>query len=242
MSRTDTDLLETMHALDARQEEQARTATALLEREVWAATLLIEASKPIWAYLGSPTLRFMPARATDYHLELGYYRHLAALSDRSPDEQLLLQAALPTWARVYTHRDRCQAGFSGALGQSYVTIPVREAVIEAGFSTILAQLEAAMLAQAREQRDRQERLQQVERMLGWEQDPEDEAVDRPLSLGTHLLLTLLKEGTHNWLALTTGFISLVVLVLCLPLGVPSVLIAVMAAGAGALLWRHCSAP
>jgi hypothetical protein len=64
------------HTLAHHQEEQARTAADLLERETWALTVILAMIGPIWASRANPTLRFAldrPAEPVPYHLELGRF-------------------------------------------------------------------------------------------------------------------------------------------------------------------------
>jgi hypothetical protein len=153
--------------------EQALTAADLLERETWALTAVLDRCAPIWQHLADPILRFLPERADQPRLELGTFSHLAALIAPSTDEQVLIAATTPRWARVSPALERQQAQQTGSLACSYVIISAAEAITMLGFGRILSQLTAAtrsagqaLATQAQNQRDRQAQLMQTERQLG----------------------------------------------------------------------------
>src|SRR5579875_2420031 len=53
------------------QEELTRAAADLQEREVWALTVLLGASEPIWPYVNPSTLAFsLPQSTAGVHLEV----------------------------------------------------------------------------------------------------------------------------------------------------------------------------
>ncbi|MGH2346361.1 MAG: hypothetical protein ACRDG4_14135 [Chloroflexota bacterium] len=239
-------------ALARYQDEQARTAADLLERETWALTRILAASAPIWKHLASPTLRFVPDcpdEPVPYHLELGHFSHLAALLAPSAAEQTLIAAQTPCWARVYPHQERLRAGQSGALACSYVPITEAEAVAMLGLGRILAQVEAAtgaageiVLAQARAQMERQERLLGVERMLGWEPDPVAAPVDQVPAARTRLVVSLLKPGSYVQVTLGSAFLGFVVVLICVLIGIAQAIIWLVAAAVCLLVWRRMGAP
>src|SRR5260370_42094710 len=70
-------LTEALLTLAQHQEEQARTAADLLERETWALTAILERSAPIWGQLPEPTLRLVPDHPDAAQLELGLFAQLA---------------------------------------------------------------------------------------------------------------------------------------------------------------------
>src|SRR5262249_44534553 len=53
------DLIDAIHILARRHEEQAHAAADLLERETWALSAILVASAPIWGRLSGATLRFL---------------------------------------------------------------------------------------------------------------------------------------------------------------------------------------
>jgi hypothetical protein len=216
------------------QEEQARAAVDLLERETWAVTVLLAASGPIWHRVGRPTLRFTLPRAVESvlcHLEVGYFSHLAVLSAPSAGERALVSARTPGWARVYPHLERQRAGQTGAAAYSYEPIPTAEAVATLGFGRILSEIEVAtlatgqaILARAQEQAARSERLQRVEQMLGWGHEPVETARERrPLSYADQMLALLVRGGSRR-LTVGAAFLGLVMAVLAFFVGIPVLLL------------------
>jgi hypothetical protein len=124
------------------QDELARAAADMREREVWALTALLAISGPLWHDPARPLLRFLPDCSDQPYLALGSYAHLRGLVAPSADEQALIAATTPCWARVAPHRERQLAGGSGALGCSYLPVSIAEAVAILGFERILTQIEA----------------------------------------------------------------------------------------------------
>ena len=233
---------EVLLTLAQHQEEQARTAADLLERETWALTAILERSAPLWRHLPDHTLRFVPDHPAAPVLEVGCFSHLAALIAPSVDEQALLAATTPCWARVAGAPERRRAGQTEALARSYVLISVAEAVATLGFGRILAQIEAAtrtagqaLLAQAQVQRERQARLLGVERMLGWEPDPTEAPPDGATAVRTHLLPLLLGQGGLARWAPGAALVALTVILVCLLFGIPQAVLALMVGGGGLLL-------
>jgi hypothetical protein len=163
------------------QDEHAREAADLLERETWALMAILASSNPIWNHRDSPTLRFMldcSSTPLSSHVELGRFAHLAALAAPNADEQALIETTTCCFARVAPHPERHGAGEVGALACSYIPISVGEAISLLGFGQIMDQIEATtrqtgemLLTQARLLGERQTRLLGAERMLGWEPDP-----------------------------------------------------------------------
>jgi hypothetical protein len=197
------------------REEQARVAAELLEREVWATKVLLEAAAGIWDRGAKPPLRFsMPSgKQGQWHLEFGRFGHLEALSAPSQAEQILLTAEAPCWARAIPDHTREMAGYMGELAYAYEPIPLAEAVSTIGFATILSQLEAAaraagqaLLQEAQALAMRQARLEWVERMLGWHEDPV------PLPAHYRALRALLGPGCR-WLV-GAALLGLLTIPLC----------------------------
>lgn len=230
------------------QEEQAHTAADLLDREVWATTALLEASDALWDHLAEPTVRFAPDdrdAAEPCYLELGRFRHLAALISPSEDERRLLATEGAAWARIAPHRERQLAGETGALACGYVVISTAEAVAALGFGRILDQIEAAtrsagtaLLAEAKSQKERQVQLARVERMLGWDSDPSCASYEAALPAATRLLLSLAGQGGRNWVVWAAMILGVIVLMLCLLIGIPHILLALVPAGPGLFIWKH----
>jgi hypothetical protein len=88
------------------------------------------------------------------------------------DEQILIAATTPRWARVYAAPERQSAGYKGALACSYQAISPAEAVVTLGFGRILTELEVAtrragqtMVDQMYNQQERRARLAGVEQLL-----------------------------------------------------------------------------
>ncbi len=220
-------LTEALLTLAQHQEEQARTAADLLERETWALTAILERSAPIWGYLPDSTLRFVPDHSDAPHLELGLFSHLAARVVPRAGEETLMAVTTPRWARVYTCPRQQAAGQTEAPVRIYVPISVAEAAATLGFGRILAQIEVAtrtagraLLAEAQAQRERQARLLGVERMLGWEPDPVEAPPDGATTARTRLVLMLLGQaGPARW-APVTALVALTVILVRLFLGIP----------------------
>ncbi|HVA92420.1 MAG TPA: hypothetical protein VNL71_21570 [Chloroflexota bacterium] len=205
------------------QEEQVRRAADLLERETWAVAAILAVSGPIWSQFTSPTLCFPfggPGESPPYHLEVGYFAHLAALDAPTAAERELIAATAPCWARVYPHQDRQRAGQSGALACSYVPVPLAEAVAALGLERILAQLETAtraagqvLLNQAEAQDEREARLLRAERALDGESAPVEAPVAVEMPVRTRLVLALLEPGSRTGLALGAAFVGFALLLL-----------------------------
>ena len=220
-------LTEALLTLAQLQEEQARTAADLLERETWALTAILERSAPIWGQLPDPTLRFVPDHPDAPHLELGLFAQLATRVVPREGEHALLAATTLRWAQVYSCPRQQPAGQTEALVRTYVPISVAEAVATLGFGRILAQIEVAtrtagrvLLAEAQAQRERQARLLAVERMLGWEPDPMEAPPEGGTTARTRLVLLLLgQEGSARW-APGAALAALTVILVCLLLGFP----------------------
>jgi hypothetical protein len=204
------------------QDELARAAADMREREVWTLTALLASSGPLWQDPARPLLRFLPDRPDEPYLALGSYAHLRGLVTPSADDQALIAATTPCWARVAPHRERQLASGTGALGCSYVPVAIAEAVAILGFERILTQIEAfasgtgqALLAQAMMQRERQARLLAVERKLGWTQDPAEAPPSAMARTGPHPLLVLLKQGGAARWALLAALAGLMLIMVCL---------------------------
>ena len=156
----------------------AKAAADLREREIWAATVLIDASGVVWPHLANGTLHFdldTPCEPGQYHIELGLFPHLAELTAPTAEELALMAATTPCWARVFPHHERQSAGRAGALACCYERMSVAEAVDTLGLATILTMIDAAtrevgrdLMAVAQAQRERYDRLQAVEQLLHWE--------------------------------------------------------------------------
>jgi hypothetical protein len=195
-----------------------RTAADLLERETWALTAILDRSAPIWQHLANPVLRFPPERIDQPCLELGTFSHLAGLIAPSADEQVLIAATAPRWARVSPALERQQAEQTGALACSYVAISAAEAVAILGFGRILSRLAAAtrtagqtLATQAQNQRDRQVQIMQTERQLGVALEPATTALGDSQAIYTCLVLSLLRPVNLMRLALAGAIWILVVI-------------------------------
>lgn len=243
----ETSIVDAFHTFDRCVEEHARTGADLLEREIWATNVLLQASSGMWERLPSPTLRFNVTRGAAlaaFHLELGRFAHLAALATPSEEERALIAAREPCWARVSPHQDRQCAGQKGPLTCAYVPISTAEAVATVGFAKILAQIEAAariagqvLLAEAQAQRDRRQRLLQVERMLGWDPEPDATPALPSAPRGSRVLLALLGRDGHPWLSLSLAILGLIVAMLCFFIAIPHVLLALLVVAPGLLIWK-----
>ncbi|HXT35905.1 MAG TPA: hypothetical protein VN837_10040, partial [Chloroflexota bacterium] len=205
------------------QEEQTRRAADLLERETWTVATILVVSAPIWSQFTSPTLCFPfggPGESPPYHLEVGYFAHLAALDAPTAAERELIAATAPCWARVYPHQDRQRAGQCGALAGSYVPISLAEAVATLGLERILTQLKTAtraagqvLLNQAEAQDDQEACLLRAERALDWESAPAEAPVAAAMPVRTRLVLALLEPGSRAGLALGVAFVGFALLLL-----------------------------
>ncbi len=199
--------------------EQALAEADLLERETWALTALLDRCAPIWQHLADPILRFPPDCADQPRLELGTFAHLATLSAPSPDEQALITARTPCWARVSSALAPERAQQAGALAYSYGAISTAEAIAIVGFRRILSQLTAvtrsagqALVTEAQNQRDRQAQLTETETMLGVAPEPAISLLGYSRALPTCLLLSLLRPVNLTRLALAGAIWVLVVIV------------------------------
>ncbi|HWE64035.1 MAG TPA: hypothetical protein VHB98_20155 [Chloroflexota bacterium] len=237
-------LAEAMLTLASFQEEQERAAVALLERETWALTAILERSTPIWRYLPTTTLRFALDHPNAPHLELGLFSHLATLVAPRAGEQALMAATTPRWARVYTHHQQQPAGQAEALVRTYVPISVTEAVATLGLGRILTQIEVAtrtagraLEAQAHAQRERQAQLWRAERMLGCAPEPAAALPDRTRALPTRLLLLLL--GPAALLAAGGALWGFAVVLVSSFFGLPEAVLALLLGAVGLLIWISC---
>ncbi|HVC80253.1 MAG TPA: hypothetical protein VNL35_07110 [Chloroflexota bacterium] len=238
-----TTLVEAFAIIAAFQEEQARAAADLAERETWVVTRVLIASDPIWKYLPRPTLRFALDHSSDSgpsHVEVGRFSHLAGLAAPSPGELTLISATNLGWARVSPCPERRVSDRTDALACAYEPITVVEAVKLLGLGTILTHIEAAtdtvskaVLAEAQAQSDRQARLLAVERMLGWDTDPP--APQEP-AMRTRMVLILLGYGSPGRLVVGTACLGLMVAMLCLVVGIFLGLIALTFGGTCLLIW------
>jgi hypothetical protein len=200
-------LFETFQAIAYYQEEQERAAADLLERETWAVSRMLLASAPIWHQNPGLTLSFsldQPGEAVPYRLELGRFSHLEGLPAPSAEEKELMASPTPCWARAAPNLERQLAGCTGPLACSYMTVSMAEAVKCLGLDRIVDQLEAAtrtagqaVLNEAHTQDDRRARLLAVERMFGWETEPE---VDPAAATRVQVALALLGRGSFGSLA------------------------------------------
>ncbi|MGH7870415.1 MAG: hypothetical protein ACREP9_22915 [Candidatus Dormibacteraceae bacterium] len=238
-----TTLVDAFEIIAAFQEEQARAAADLVERETWAVTRLLIASEPIWKYLPRPTLRFALDQSSDTepsHVEVGRFSHLADLLAPSPGEQALISATNLGWARVSPCPERRVSDRTDARACAYEPITVVEAVRLLWLGTILTHIEAAtdtvskaLLAESQVQSDRQARLLAVERMLGWDADlptPQEPATR------TRLVLLLLGYGSLGRIVVSTACLGLIVAMLCLVVGIFLGLIALTFGGTCLLIW------
>lgn len=230
------------------REEHDRLEEDLLERETWAVTTILTLSAPIWKQLANPTLEFRLdhlGKPVPYHLELGYFAHLAALAAPRAEEQALIGSTTPCWARVYPHQERRQAGHIGALARSYVPISVTEAVTVLGLERILTQLETAtsrtgqsLVGQARAHAARQERLLEVERSLGWTRDPIAGPEERSAAAFTRQLVGSLQPGSRGRLAIGSAFLGFVVALICTVIGLSQAAIGLAVLIACLMAWQR----
>lgn len=201
-------LYEAFQVLAQYDEEQAGAAADLREREIWSVTMILNASGIIWKHLPSPTLRFEiddPNEPAPYHIELGHFAHLAALTTPSTDEQSLIAATTPCWARVFPNHERRCAEQTEAFAYSYVPISVAEAIDRLGFEPIPLKIGAvtrevgqALLAEEQAQRARYDRLLAVEQMLGWDPDAADASGDGAISTRWRKMRVLLAFVLSFW--------------------------------------------
>jgi hypothetical protein len=224
-ARGETPMAEVLLTLAQYQEEQAQTAAELLERERWALTAILERSAPIWEHLPDPTLRFVLDHRDGSYLEVGCFSRLSALNEPSADEQALIDAKTPCWARVVPAPQR--AGQVGAPACCYVQVSTAEAIEALGFDRIMAQVEAAMraagqglLAQAQVQRERKAQVARVERMLSLEPEPPAALLGRSKAMHTCLVLLLLGSVSIGRLIVGGAVWALVVLLASFLFGIP----------------------
>jgi hypothetical protein len=97
-----------------------------------------------------------------------------------------------------------------------------------------------MLARAPEQAARHERLQRVEQMLGWGQEPVETAQERhTLSRTDQVLAVLVRGGSH--LAVGAVVLGLVMAVLSFFAGIPVLLLPLILIGPALFIWWRGSA-
>jgi hypothetical protein len=225
--------------------EQQQAAAELLEREIWAADAIIEASARIWDQLPQPTLMFAynggaPAPG---QIELGRFIHLSDLHMPTEQEQLLIDSPGVCWARVTASQEREGYGSTGALARAYEPISTENAVVLIGLDRIVAQIETAvseagrvLVAGARVQEERRARLEHVERKLGLT-SPTASQVTEPMGWRTRFLIGLVGQEDRNWLAACAGVQGLFVICLCFMLQVPLLLLALLPVLVSLLIWR-----
>lgn len=243
----ETPLYDTFPTLARYREAHAHTAADLFERETWALTVIVNASESIWTNPASPTLRFAipgPDGPAPYHLELGRFIHLAALPAPSPEERALIASSVPCWARVCRHQEREHAGLNGAHACAYTPVSTAEAVTTLGFGRILSQIESrahaagkALLVEAEEQDAREQRVLQMERMLGWAPDSARPGnAGRPIR--ARVVFALLEDGRGKRLAGAAGLLGAVVAALSLVIGTPHAFLVLLVAGPALLIWNY----
>lgn len=249
-SRAQTDLAEAFQIVGLAHEEGERTTADLREREIWAMTLLVEASAPLWRPLPSPTIRFETREQLGLeksHIELGRFTRLAQLIDPSEEETSLARADAPRFARVYPHHERRAAGATGALACSYVPLSVADGVGAAGFTAILNALEAAtrascqtLLTEYQAASARHDQVRRVESMLGWEHDVGtsepigDHPVERKVMLG------LLARAEEGWLMPAAASVGVMALICGMVLGMPFALLLLLLAVVSLTVWTVTS--
>jgi hypothetical protein len=248
LSRGEVTLGAALQMLAHHQEEQRSADADLCEREAWVVSSILARSEAAWDLLAKPTIRFSVSQSGDfppYHLEVGRYVHLTALTDLSPGEQALVASSAPCWARVYPHRARQESGWTGALARSYVPITTAEAVAKLGMGTIVSAIEGAvrsagsdLRAQAELQGRRQDRVAEMERALGWDDGPQDAPEGRMALARTWLVLLLLGHGGRTGRVLGTMLVGISVILLCLLFGPVLLFIALPPTIAGLLAWQH----
>jgi hypothetical protein len=212
--------------------------------------VIISASSAIWSRLAVPAVPFVldhPLGPEPFHLALGQFTHLAALSDPSPEEQTLINSPTPCFARVYPHQQRLLAGYSGPLACSYVPITVAEAVNALGFARILAQVDAAtrtaaqaLMSEDIAQTERNLQLLRLERMLGWEPDPALDAEGEAARPTTRLMLALIGADDRQWLVPASASVGLVAVLTYMLLGIPYALLAVLVVVVSLVIWKATS--
>jgi hypothetical protein len=241
-----------LQILAERKEQHLHLDADLREREAWVVELILARSEASWDLLAQPTLRFtlpQPTEDMSCHLELGRYRHLAALHDPTPGEQELILSPTPCWARVYPHRERQADGQSGALAQSYVPITMSEAVVALGMREILSALEHAvraagsdLRAQAERLRRRHDELVDIEQALGWD----DVRSSAPLAAGatvsgSWVTMLLIGQVGRPGRLLGAGVAGIIMTLLCLLFNPLLLLIALPLTVAVFLIWEHMAA-
>jgi hypothetical protein len=239
-------LAEAMLTLARYQEEQARTAATLREREIWIVTALLERSAPLWRHLPSRTLRFPLDPTGAIHLGLGHVAHPATLIAPGAVKQAVPAAITPCWARVTTLLAQLSEGQEETCVHTCVSISTADAVATLGLGRILTQLELAtrtagqaLLAEAQAQQERRAQLRRAERMLGWAPEPASSVCTGERAVPTLLLLLLL--GPAGLVALGGTLWGLLTVMVCLLLGIPAAVLTMLLGGVGLLLWRRCHA-
>jgi len=226
-------------------QEQKHAAAALLEREIWAANAIIEASARIWHQLPHPTVVFARSGGPlgSDQLELGRFTHLRELVRPTEQELSLMESQTLCWARVTPSPERESGGSTGPLARSYAPISTEVAVGLIGLDTIATQVETAvseagrlLLAGTRAQDERRARLEHIERKLGWTQAAVDR-VEEPVGWRTRLLVSLVGQDDRNWLAACAGIQGLFVICLCFMLEVPLLLLALIPVLVSLLIWK-----
>lgn len=229
-------------------QEQKQAAAELLEREIWAANALVEASANIWDQLPQPTVVFLLEGATSGidHLELGRFTHLVQLDEPTEQERYLIDSPTVCWARATANVERECAGSTGALARAYTPVSTADAVALVGLDRIASQLEVAvneagkvLFAGARAQEERRARLERIERKLGWQQESST-LLEAPVSWRTRLLVGLVGQGERHWLAACAGVQGLFVICLCFMLQVPLLLLALIPVVMSLLIWKCVS--
>jgi hypothetical protein len=227
-------------------EEQVREDADLGEREAWVVSMILAKSVATWDLLAKPTLRFKLDFSGDsgpYHLELGRFTHLAALTDLTEGEHALIASPTPCWARVYPHQARQRASKTGAQACSYVPITVGEAVATLGLGRIICTIEDAIRAAGSELREqaellsrRQERLVDVERSLGWDEDPQDMSLDRTTAIRTQLAYLLMGRSGRTGRALFATVVGLLLTMFALLFNPQILFVAIPSTAVGFLIW------
>ncbi len=243
-------LWEAFQPLAQAQEDQARQAADLAEREAWAPAGMLEASNALWPHLTTPTLH-LAVRSSDgdeaTHVELGRYGHLAALPAPIAGEQALISSPTPCFARVVASQERQAAGVDGPLACSYLPLSPAEAVAAIGFATIEADLEAAartagqvLLYKVEAQAERQHAVLRVERMFGWTPDPPPEAVALPV--GSRVAVLLLRQAGRHWLVQVSVAFSVMAVLSGFLLYPASAVLVLVLLGIVVLFWKLATRP
>ncbi len=225
-------------------QEQKHVAAELLEREVWAANAVLEASARIWDQLPQPTVVFSAGSGRqEDQVELGRFGHLRDLYRPTEQEQELIDSTAVCWARVTPSPEREESGSTGALARAYEPITTVDAVMMLGLDCIVTHLETAvseagrvLLAGARVQDERRARLERIERKLGWSQATTD-LIEEPSGWSTRFLVNLVGQEDRNWLAACAGVQGLFVVCLCFMLEVPLLLLALIPVLVSLLIWK-----